>query len=119
MNTTTVEVLRLRETLESNRKKHWTEYRAARALWEEKVVARLREVLGESLEGNFDSVQMPISDLPKPESFIKSYDTALKRLDWEVESHVDLDETEFANYVLDDWSWRNRWVANTSSYLVS
>ena len=117
MKTTTVSKTELLEKLNANRVKHIQDYKDARAKWEEAVIKRLAAVGREARNDDFSRVQYPISDLPKPEHFTESYDTAIEQLKWEQNDSVVLEDDEFANYVQDNWTWRNRFIANTSSYL--
>lgn len=116
MKTTKVKKDSLLAQLQTNREKHKTEFEAARKTWEAKVIERLRAVHDRACDDNFDDVEFPLRELPKPENFLKSYDLAISRLEWEEDEVVELDEREFANYVQDNWEWRDRFVANTAFY---
>jgi len=119
MKTTKVNKDNLLLTLHENRKKHSKDYREARTVWEAKVKDRIAFVLKEVNGGIFKHAKSPLQHLPEPENFLDSYDTAIERLNWEEDATVELDETEFQQYVQNNWSWNHRFVANTSSYLAS
>lgn len=52
-----------------------------------------------------------------PEDHTKEYDRVLAMLDASVDETIELTSEEFAQYVQDDWSWRERWTASNTKYL--
>lgn len=116
MRSTRVSKQELLDKLNENRAKHKEEFESARQTWEKKVVHRYEQVRDRALHGDFEVVEDPLAKLPKPQNFIQSYDMAIEQLDWETKDEVELDEKEFANYVLDKWDWQHRFAASTSIY---
>jgi len=57
--------------------------------------------------------------LPEPENHTKDYKRILEMLKMEVRVDIELEENQFAMYVLDDWEWKREWVKNTLSYTSS
>ncbi len=53
---------------------------------------------------------------PKPQSFVKEYDYAIKMLEMSASEEVLLTGHDFAQLVMDDWSWRNSWRLTASKY---
>lgn len=59
----------------------------------------------------------PISiHIPKPESHVDDYETAIKMLKMHQGETLCVDETTFRNFVLDQWSWSARWKMSNSGY---
>ena len=56
--------------------------------------------------------------LDAPINQIKEYDRAIKMLEMSVDNDITLSEQEFAEYVLDDWHWKNQFTLTNSAYLA-
>lgn len=54
--------------------------------------------------------------LPEPEDHTDDYDCALEMARMSVDEVLELDETEFAQYVMDQWHWKANFVRTTSAY---
>lgn len=72
------------------------EVKAARAAWEKALHAF-----------NF---------LDRPTSHAKDYEVSISMLEWSTEDIVVLDDDEFRNYVLDQWTWKDRFTASVANY---
>lgn len=57
--------------------------------------------------------------LEQPTDQTKEYDRIIKMLEMSVDDEVELTQKEFANYVMDDWSWMHQWLASNSRYSES
>jgi len=110
-----IEKGRLVETVAANRNNHREQFLAAQSKYREKVIALLDERLAEARRGG--RINLHVS-LPVPVDYTNEYDQALSALDWEVEDHVYLSQTEFNRLVLNDWEWRREFAASTQSYLA-
>lgn len=63
-----------------------------------------------TLAGDFDI------DLPEPQNHTKDYDQVVAMLDMSVEQELDIDAECFACYVLDEWSWKEIFIATSAHY---
>ena len=54
--------------------------------------------------------------LPQPEDYTDDYDRVLEMLNYEVNGVVEFDQHEFAQYVQDDWGWKNRFLDTSMMY---
>lgn len=118
MKPTTVNTSELLEVLQENRKKHISEYKKARKTWLKQAVKQLRKVADKAEQDkklNNDSFA-PLQSLPKPVSYVRSYDVMIARLEAEVNERVELDERDFNAYWLDNWDWSGQFVGTTSLY---
>lgn len=54
----------------------------------------------------------------EPMNQTKDYDRAIRMIEMSVDDTVELSEDDFNSYVLDDWSWKERFTVNnvTSGY---
>lgn len=62
-----------------------------------------------------DLVQVYVS-FPKPVNHTRDYDRLLKMLALTTEDEVELTETQFSQYVLDDWDWKRQFLTANSAY---
>ena len=70
--------------------------------WKKNYEKELARHLKEIKKGVFnDSLQLP----SKPRSYAKEYATALKQLEFSSDDIIPLDERNFKQYVLDEWSF--------------
>ncbi|KKK59533.1 hypothetical protein LCGC14_3033420 [marine sediment metagenome] len=77
----------------------------------------LEKVLSEKLEMVRAGSKIEKSiRLPEPEDHTGDYERIMKMLDMDVRETIELDERQFAEYVMDDWIWKQEWVANNSAY---
>lgn len=54
--------------------------------------------------------------LEAPQDHTADYDRVIAMLEMEVDQVVELGETDFACYVMDDWQWRRDFLSNAVSY---
>jgi uncharacterized protein YigA (DUF484 family) len=118
VKTTEVSVAELLTKLQENREKHLAEYESARKIWLKKAIKELERVARKAKKtGKLNNRSfMPLAELPKPVSYVKSYDRMISRLEAEVNETVELDEREFASYWDDEWDWHGQFVGTTSIY---
>ena len=105
---------RLIDTITTNRAEHRSQFLEAQQVYRNRVIEELDKRLAAARSG--DKINVHIS-LPTPVDYTEEYDQALAALDWEVEDHVFLSQTEFNRLVLNDWEWRQNFAANSLSYL--
>lgn len=110
-----IEKQRLVDTVTTNRAEHRDQFLEAQRVYRERVIEVLDERLAAARAG--DKINVHIS-LPTPVDYTTEYDQALSALDWEVEDHVYLSQTEFNRLVLNDWEWKQNFAATSLSYLA-
>lgn len=110
-----VNKVQLETALTTNREKHVLDYTAAlEGYWkalEQKAETVLRRVKERRVEDN-DLYIM----LPKPESHEADYDTALEMLEWHEGDTIEVSQTEFKQFVQDEWSWKRNFENTTIAY---
>lgn len=115
MKNVTVKKDELRAIIQTNRDAH-------RDIFEQAVKLYNRRLL-EALEKRVERVRNGVKvdhyiRLPIPEDHTKDYDRILAQLDMEIADTVVIPDTEFAQYVMDDWSWKESFASNSASYLA-
>lgn len=102
--------------LESNRTKHVTEYDEAVVGYKEKIAETLRLTLKKfNKDDSIFDKQFSIT-LPTPVSYEKEYTTIIEMLTFCTDETIMLDRNSFMNYVMDEWNWKNSFLANSSIY---
>ena len=99
--------------LRSNREGHRAEFDEAIVGYRAAVVKHLDRMLEQAKAGK--DVNWHVN-LPCPKDQTKDYDRVIKMFEMEVAETVDLEEHEFAQYVMDDWSWKDQFTATISNY---
>jgi hypothetical protein len=52
-----------------------------------------------------------------PEDHTADYDDVIDMLDWSLGDEVELTQTQFIQYVKDDWGWKEQWTSSNTSYI--
>jgi len=115
MDVVKVRVEELMETVKKNRDSHRDVFRRAQEGYRVKVIELLDQMLENARRGGQISLAF---DLPVPTDHTVDYDRVIKMLEMTVDEEVELDQGDFAQYVMDDWSWKRQFVANTVTYLA-
>lgn len=116
MRQVTVKKADLVKVVSDNRAEH-------RQIFEEAVEGYKKRAI-ELLEGHIErirkgKIERVAVSLPVPEDHTADYDRVLKMLDMSVDDDVTLDETAFAEYVMDDWGWQRQFLTSSSAYSAS
>lgn len=114
MRNVVMEKNKLVTALEANRKAHGDTYKKARKVFRKKVVANLKSMLDRAENG--DKIELWVG-LPEPEDHTADYDRALAMLEDDVRDEIELTQSEYSQFVQDDWGWKQSFAANTMSYV--
>jgi hypothetical protein len=101
--------------LKENRQNHEADYRTALEGYRETAIETLEEFLSKVRGGQ--TVE-PYLGLQVPESHLEDYDRAIQMLEWHTEDEIEMTMEQFAQYVQDDWDWKQRWSTSNSGYLA-
>ena len=115
MKKVTVKQDELLGILRENRETHKTDYEDAYKGYLETCGEKLMELLEEFKAGEREIVQW--TEFP-PQSQVKDYDRVIRMLELSVDSEIELAADEFANFVQDDWHWKDNWTISNSAYLT-
>lgn len=58
-------------------------------------------------------------NLKYPESHAAEYDRAIRSVSLNVYDKIELSETEFNQYVMNDWSWKSSFINSNNSYVTA
>lgn len=114
MRKVTVKQNELLVIIRENRDTHKADYEDAYAGYLETCKELLEELLEDFNEGERDTVQW--TEFP-PQSQVKDYDRVIRMLELSVDSEIELSADEFANFVQDDWAWKDQWTLSNSAYI--
>jgi hypothetical protein len=104
----------LLETLKENRDKHRQVFEEAQEGYRTAVIAELDAMLAEAKAGK--RVKRAVT-LPEPVDQTKDYDRVIRMLEMDVREDIELEEHEVAQYVLDDWRWKDMFTASNVRYV--
>lgn len=103
-------------TIRTNREAHQAIYEEAVAGYKELAKEQLKKHLKDVDRGAMQTINFL---LPAPVNHVKDYDRVIKMLEMEVADEVSLDNALFAQYIMDDWAWKQQFLTSNSSYSVT
>ena len=101
-------------TVKKNREAHRQTYDRAMAGYRKAAIKTLTSMLSDAKSGG--EIRSSI-ELEAPISQLREYDRAIRSLEMSVDNLISLNDTEFKNYVMDDWSWTDH-VASTNAMYI-
>lgn len=116
MRQVTVKKADLVKVVSDNRAEHRQIFEEAVEGYKKRAIELLEGHIERIREGKIERVAV---SLPVPEDHTADYDRVLKMLDMSVDDDVTLDETAFAEYVMDDWGWQRQFLTSSSAYSAS
>lgn len=111
---TVIDKEKLLGIVKQNREKHAATYKEARKAYKEKGMDILQKLIAKLDNG--ENIR-PYLNLPTPEDHTGDYDRTIEMLKHDVREQIELEENEFNQYVLDNWSWKQEWLNTTASYI--
>jgi hypothetical protein len=115
METTKIEKAKLLEKLLVNRNAHRAIFLKAQVGYRKTVIRQLDKMLKLARTGKPIRLQVHIA-VPAPIDQTGDYDRVIAMLRWTQDKVIELDATEFSNYVLDNWRWSEQSTMSTSYY---
>lgn len=108
----TVNKVELIDTMKKNRETHLKEWQDATAGFKEKLVERLTEMLDRA-KGNIFETN---TDLDVPNHHLKDFDRVIKMLEMSTAPEIKISESQFRQYVMDEWSWKHDFEMHKALY---
>ena len=105
----------LLEKVEENRRTHEEQVTLATKRYRDAAIKQLLERYQQVMDGGKVDLRF---DLDEPQSHLDDYDTAIAMLKMSIPDEIDLEEHEFRELVLDQWTWRGRWKMSMRAYGV-
>jgi hypothetical protein len=100
--------------LKDNMNKHVIEHKKALDGYHQEVIEGLTKALEQAKSGEKYIVNIL---LEKPITYEESYKMIIGMLELDTSEHIELDEREYKQYVVDEWSWTHTLKSVNSSYL--
>lgn len=106
----------LLDILHQNREKHLADYETAVADFKAAVLKVAQANLKLAKTGSLERIAQ-IQHIPAaPSSFAGSYARAIRMLELSVDEVIELDELTFNQLVLDEWQWKQGFMAASALY---
>ena len=99
--------------LRKNRGEHRELFNKAQEGFRKQVIEHLDKMLADAKEGR--KIRLAVA-LPEPIDQTKDYDRVITMLEMSVDDVVELTQGEFAQYVMDDWQWKQNVFATNTRY---
>lgn len=113
MNEIVVAKSDLLERLEKNRKGHRKAFEKALEGYKEAAIEALEEALADARKGK---VRLNFHALVMPQDHTADYDRAIEKMKMSQHEQVHLTDQEFAQYVMDDWAWKQQFTQTSALY---
>jgi len=104
----------LLEKVRANRADHKNTFEKALKVYREDVIAELERSILDAREGR--RIRRSI-ELVEPINQTKEYDKIIAMLQMSVDDEVVLTSEDFAQYVMDDWRWKDAFIGSTAGYI--
>jgi hypothetical protein len=104
------------DVLKKNLAQHQKDYDEAVIGWIEKAKVELKKILEKLDLPNAINTKVDITNLPKPFSYVKEYEKAIKMIEFETREEIEISEADFEHYFLDEWNWKSSFLTNTTMY---
>lgn len=99
--------------IRENRTKHIAEYDSASKIFIQDAIEKLQAMLDTAKTKNKIIQSLGLTE---PQSYVSSYDTAIKMLEMSTDDIIELSQQEFVQYVEDQWGWKQSFSTVTSTY---
>lgn len=103
------------EILRENKAKHCIEFEEAIIGWISKAKIKLTELLAKLDTDQARALKIELY-LPRPVSYEKEYDKAIKMIEYEIRDEVEISTQDFDKYFLDEWNWKENFLSNSGLY---
>lgn len=102
--------------LRANRANQEKIFLEAQEGFKEAVIRELELMLEAARKGKAISRYL---NLVEPVNQLKDYDRAIAMLEMAIDKEIELDEKQFAQYMQDDWQWKQQFLVANSVYSSS
>lgn len=116
MKTVRIGVQKLKETVKDNKKAHIADYQKACEGYRITVKEELEKILAANEDATIDEIATSIH-APRPEMHVDEYNRIIQMLEFTSDTHVELSQNEFDNYVLNNWAWSGHTAMLNQTYM--
>ena len=103
------------EKVEANRNAHRSLYEEAMKGYQKFLVAELQDRVEEAMAGKKVDRYIRIEE---PEDHTADYDRILAMAEMSMEDVLEISQQEFGWYILDQWAWKDQFIATSSTYTI-
>ena len=109
----TVNKVELLKKLYKNRDSHFLQYQKDEKRFRAKAIKELQQMTKDAQAGK--PVRLMVG-LSAPFERTHEYDRVIAMMEMSVAENITISEAQFAQYVLDEWSWKPNFLANSLAY---
>jgi hypothetical protein len=113
LNETNIRRDLLQNTLEQNLKDHAEIFNLANEEWQKDYTDYVKSFAEKVAHGDLNTKFNPPE---KPQSYEKNYENVISQLKFSSDDVINLNSTEFQNYILDEWSFSKKFYMSSSNY---
>lgn len=99
--------------MKKNLEAHRSVFEEAQVAYRAAVIEELDKRLKYARNGKFVNIAIAFE---APQDHTKDYTRVIKMMEMCTKDEVLIHESDFAQYVMDDWKWKNQFLSNASSY---
>lgn len=103
----------LLEKLHENRAQHSRIFEEAQVGFRAAVIKLLDQRLADARTGK--PIKLALG-LHEPRNQVKDYDRAIAMVELNTQEEIELEERQFAEYVMDQWPWRQQFLSSNAPY---
>ena len=116
MNSVKIERLQLLGIVKENQEKHIAAYLESVEDYKAAAIKLAQENLKLAKTGDMSNLAKIRALPPRPNSYENNYARAIRMLELSVEDVIEIEEDVFNQLVLDEWHWKNQFIAASTSY---
>ena len=104
----------LLKILKANRSKHAEEYVIASTEFRKEAIGEMKANLVKAEEGGKIIRHL---EAERPQSHTEEYDNVIGMLELTLDTKLEINFSDYKQYVKDEWAWSKQWAASNSKYL--
>lgn len=105
--------IELLETIKQNRETHRAIFEEAYDGFYKALVSQLDKMKEAALAQKKVSMYVGLTE---PVDQTETYDKVIRMLELSTDDEITLDEREFGQYILDEWSWKGQFITSNALY---
>lgn len=116
MRTVNLNKIELLDIVRKNKDEHIKQYAESVTDYKAAVVKITKDNVKLANTGDLDKIAKIKSIPQRPASYEDAYERAIRMLELSVDETIELEEHIFNQLVLDEWSWKQNFVASSALY---
>lgn len=116
MNAVKINRLELLKIVRENKEKHIVDFNESVEDYKAAAIKLAESNMEKAKSGDLEKISQMKAVPSKPVSYETNYNRAIRMLELSVEEIIEVEEDVFNQLVLDEWAWKNSFVASASLY---